>query len=192
MERNHDSQYMHRTWKQCCSFIHEPGEESCALPWAPEVLNILCCPGGITALPKGRMFCAGCSVFGFATVLFQLIKLSLLQNVNANQEARGAFLQEMSEFFVLNEAVSIRSLWETFFSRVLYNLVALALSWEWNALFDCLSGLPWLNVHFLITVLSIPFKWDSLENSWCSTFTLKKTKLKYSARMKNRQMKTIL
>lgn len=53
--------------------------------------------------------------------------------------------------------------------------MALALSWEWNAFFDwCLSDLPWLNVHFLITVLSIPFKWDSLENSWCSTFTLKK------------------
>lgn len=92
---------MHRAWKQCYSFIHEQKEESFPLPRAPEVLNILCCPGGSTALPKGRMFCAGCSVFDFATVLFQLIKLSLLQNVSGNQEARGGFFQELSEFFCI-------------------------------------------------------------------------------------------
>ena len=88
------------------------------------------------------MFWGGFSVFCFATILCQLIKLSLLQNVNGNYEAERALLQELSEFFVLNEAVSAEAFEETFFSRLLCNLMTLALSWELNAFFDWfLSGL---------------------------------------------------
>lgn len=43
---------------------------------------------------------------GFAIVLFQLIKLSLLQNMSGNHESRGALLQELFEFFVFNEVTS--------------------------------------------------------------------------------------
>lgn len=133
-------------------------------------IHVLCLPWESTALLHGRVFWGGYSVFCFAAVLFQLIKPSLLQNANGNYEAKGALLQELSEFFVLNEAVSAGAFGKTFLSRVLYNLVALALSWELNAFFGWfLSGLLWFNVRFLVTVLSIPWKWESLEHSWCST-----------------------
>lgn len=156
-------------FEECCNFIHEQREESRALPWAPGVLNILCCPGGSTALPKCRMFCAGC--FGFATVLFQLINLPLLQVATGSQEARGAFLQEWNSLYEMNLFLS-----GAFGKLSSAEYFVIWWLWHWAengvlSLNDVSQVSRDLNVHFLITVLSIPFKWDSLENSCHSTFT---------------------
>lgn len=105
------------------------GEQSCTLSCAPGVFQSMSSASyESTVLLHGTVFWGGFSVFHFATVLFQLIKLSVLRNANGNYEAKGALLQEVSAFFVLNEAVPAGAFGKTFFSRVLYNLVALALS----------------------------------------------------------------
>lgn len=156
---------------QGCSLMQERREAEPHSLVSPRLwLRILCLPWECTAIPRGRVLWGSLSVFCFATVLFQLIKLLLLQNVNSNFEAERALLQELSELFLLNEAVSAGAFGKTSFSRVLYNLVALTLSWELNAFFDWFpSGLPWFNVHFLITALSVPWKWKSHEHLCCST-----------------------